>query len=355
ELLTEQLVFSVDDASRNVPGLQKMWEPTGRAGDGGSFYASRGFVVSSQLRNGVAGGVTSTIDAVNLEKLEVIKGPSATLYGSALTSYGGLLNRVTKKPFETLGGEVAVAGGSYGFHRVSADVNTPLNKAKTLAFRLNTAYNYEDSWQNVGYAGFVKNLAIAPSLQFRPTDRLTINLDAEVYRGTNVGKQLVYFTYGDPIKNLGFSRADEAPLDYRQSYIGPGLTQTSRSTNLFGQVRYRLSQSFTSTTYLTSSRSFSEGKGAYFYLLSNAVASGGAVTTPGVNTLQRADQSTQDSRTQTFEVQQLFNGDFQLGNLRNRLVLGLDFLRIDSNVDFFGGTIDQVPIRAVSPGYPGGY
>jgi iron complex outermembrane receptor protein len=355
ELLTEQLVFSVDDASRNVPGLQKMWEPTGRSGDGGSFYASRGFVVSSQLRNGVAGGVTSTIDAINLEKLEAIKGPSATLYGSALTSYGGLLNRVTKKPYETFGGEVAVSGGSYGFHRVSADVNTPLNKVKTLAFRLNTAYNYEDSWQNVGYAGFTKNLAIAPSLQFNPTDRLTINLDAEVYRGTNVGKQLIYFSYGDPIKNLGFSRADEAPLDYRQSYIGPGLTQSSRSTNLFGQVRYRISPSFTSTTYLTSSRSYSAGFGPYFYLLSNAVVSGGAVTTPGANTLQRADQSTQDSRTQTYEVQQLFNGDFQLGSLRNRLVLGLDFLRIDSNVDFFGGTIDQVPVRAVSPGYPDGY
>jgi iron complex outermembrane receptor protein len=355
ELLTEQLVFSVDDATRNVPGLQKMWEPTGRAGDGGSFYASRGFIVSSQLRNGVAGGVTSTIDAINLEKLEVIKGPSATLYGSALTSFGGLLNRVTKKPYETFGGEVGVSAGSYGFHRVSADVNTPLNKAKTLAFRLNTAYNYEDSWQNAGYAGFTKNLAIAPSLQFRPNDKLTINLDAEVYRGSNVGKQLVYFTFGDPIKNLGFSRADEAPLDYRQSYIGPGLTQTSRSTNLFGQVRYRISPSFTSTTYLTSSRSFSEGKGAYFYLLSNAVVSGGAVTTPGLNTLQRADQSTQDSRTQTYEIQQLFNGDFQLGSIRNRVVLGLDFLRIDSNVDFFGGTIDQVPIRAVSPGYPDGY
>lgn len=355
ELLTEQLVFSVDDATRNVPGLQKMWEPTGRGGDGGSFYASRGFVVSSQLRNGVAGSVTSTIDAINLEKLEVIKGPSATLYGSALTSFGGLLNRVTKKPYETFGGEVSVAGGSYAFHRVSADVNTPLNTAKTLAFRLNTAYNYEDSWQNVGYAGFVKNLAIAPSLQFRPTDRLTINLDAEVYTGKNVGKQLIYFSYGDPIKNLGFSRADEAPLDYRQSYIGPGLVQNSRSTNLFGQVRYRISPSFTSTTYFTSSHSFSEGYGPYFYLASNAVVSGGTITTPGANTLLRADQSTQNSRSQTFEAQQLFNGDFQLGSLRNRVVLGLDFLRIDSNLDFYGGTIDQVPVRAVSSGYPDGY
>jgi iron complex outermembrane receptor protein len=349
ELLTEQLVFSVDDATRNAPGVQQMWEPTGRSGDGGSFYASRGFVVSSQLRNGVAGGVTSTIDAANLEKLEVIKGPSATLYGSALSSYGGLLNRVTKKPFEQFGGEVALSAGSYGFHRASVDVNTPLNAAKTLAFRLNGAYNYEDSFQNAGYTGFTKNVAVAPSLQFQPTDRLTINLDAEVYRGTNVGKQLIYIYFLDKVDNFGFSRADQAPLDYRQSYQGPGLTQDSRSTNLFGQVRYRISPSFTSTTYLTSSRSYSEGNGPYFYLASDIALGRG--TTPGVNNLIRSDQSTQDSRRQTYQVQQLFNGDFQLGNLRNRVVLGLDFLRLDSNIEFFGGQIDVAPLNVAGFDY----
>ncbi|GGG55298.1 TonB-dependent receptor [Hymenobacter glacieicola] len=347
ELLTEQLVFSVDEATRNAPGVQKMWEPTGRSGDGGSFYASRGFVVSSQLRNGVAGGVTSTIDAANLEKLEVIKGPSATLYGSALTSYGGLLNRVTKKPFDRFGGEAAVAAGSYGFHRASVDVNTPLNAAKTLAFRLNGAYTYEDNFQNAGYTGFAKDLALAPSLQFQPTDRLTINLDAELYRSTNVGKQLIYLYFLDKVDNFGFSRADQAPLDYRQSYQGPGLTQDSRSTNLFGQVRYRISPSFTSTTYLTSSRSYSEGNGPYFYLASDIAL--GKSTTPGVSSLIRADQSTEDSRRQTYQVQQLFNGDFHVGGLRNRVVLGLDFLRLDSDIEFFGGQIDVVPLNV--PGY----
>lgn len=347
ELLTEQLVFSVDDATRNAPGVQQMWEPTGRSGDGGSFYASRGFVVSSQLRNGVAGGVTSTIDAANLEKLEVIKGPSATLYGSALSSYGGLLNRVTKKPYEQFGGEAALSAGSYGFHRASVDVNTPLNDSNTLAFRLNGAYTYEDNFQNAGYTGFTKNVAIAPSLQFKPTDRLTINLDAEVYRGTNVGKQLIYLYFLDKVDNFGFSRADQAPLDYRQSYQGAGLTQDSRSTNLFGQVRYRISPGFTSTTYLTSSRSYSEGNGPYFYLASDIAL--GLGTTPGVNNLIRADQSTQDSRRQTYQAQQLFNGDFRLGGLRNRVVLGLDFLRLNSNVDFFGGTIDIAPLNV--PGF----
>ena len=347
ELLTEQLVLSVDDATRNVPGLQKMWDATGRSGDGGAFYASRGFVVQSQLRNGVAGNVTSDIDAVNLEKLEVIKGPSGTLFGSALTSYGGLLNRVTKKPSDTFGGEVALAGGSYGFHRASLDVNTPLNPARTLALRLNTAYNYEDSFQNIDYPGFTRSLAVAPSLQFRPNDRLSINLDAEVYRGTNVGKQTIFFYY--PSAQLGASRADELPLDYRRSYLGPGLEQTSRSTNLFGQVRYQLSPAFTSTTYLSSSHSYSNGFGPYFYLVP------GADNTVGSLSLARADQSTDDSRRSIYQAQQLFNGDFKIGGLRNRVVLGLDFLRLDANVNFLGGGIDVVPLNAPGFDYRAGF
>ncbi|MBR7721637.1 TonB-dependent receptor [Hymenobacter properus] len=342
ELLTEQLVFTADDATRNVPGLQKMWDATGRGGDGGGFYSSRGFIVSSQLRNGVAGNVTSDIDAVNLEKLEVIKGPSGTLFGGALTSYGGLVNRVTKKPLDTFGGELTVAGGSYAFHRVSADVNlvdtnAPATQPKALAFRLNTAYTYEDSYQTRGYTGFSKNLAVAPSLQWRPSERLTVNLDAEIYKGTGTGKPMFFFYY--PSAALGFDRADKAPLDYRQSYTGPGLVQDSRSTNLFGQVQYRISPAFTSTTYLTSSHSFSNGNGPYFYLI------------PGTGTaasdrLVRADQSTGNSRRTLFEVQQLFNGDFQLGGLRNRVVLGLDYLRIDPQINFLGGNIDTISLNA---------
>ena len=347
ELLTEQLVFSVDDATRNVPGLQKMWNATGRSGDGGAYYASRGFVVQSQLRNGVAGNVTSDIDAVNLEKLEVIKGPSGTLFGSALTSYGGLLNRVTKKPFDTFGGEVALAGGSYGFHRASLDVNTPLNPAKTLALRLNTAYTYEDSFQNVDYPGFTRSLAMAPSLQFRPNDRLTVNLDAEVYRSTNVGQQLIFFYY--PSSQLGAARADELPLDYRRSYLGPGLEQASRNTNLFGQVRYQLSPAFTSTTYLTTSHSYSNGFGPYFYLVPGADNSVNSLS------LARADQSTADSRRTIYQGQQLVNGDFNIGSLRNRVVLGLDFLRLDSNQDFLGGAIDVVPLHAPGFDYRAGF
>ncbi len=50
ELLADQLVFSVDDGLRNATGLQKMWDATGRSGDGGGYYNARGFILQSQLR-----------------------------------------------------------------------------------------------------------------------------------------------------------------------------------------------------------------------------------------------------------------------------------------------------------------
>ncbi|MFD2571756.1 TonB-dependent receptor domain-containing protein [Spirosoma soli] len=340
ELLTEQLVFSVDDAVRNAPGIQRMWEATGRSGDGGSFYSSRGFIVQSALRNGVAGYVSSGIDAVNLEKLEVIKGPSATLFGSALTSYGGLMNRVTKKPYETFGGEITYAGGSYSFNRVSLDVNTPIDPARKLMLRVNTAFNYEGTFQT---QGFTRNFAFAPSLLYKPNDRLSILLDAEVVRGTSVGKQIIFFYF--PASQLGASRADQLNLDYRNSYMGSGLTLQSRSTNLFGQINYKLSPTFTSSTNITSSRSFSNGIGPYFYLVPDAVVTGNAADAGKANYLARADQSTDNSTNEIFEVQQNFNGDFRLGSLRNRVVIGLDFLRINSNQKFFGSTFDIAPLN----------
>ncbi|GAB3799632.1 TonB-dependent receptor [Spirosoma humi] len=332
ELLTEQLVFSVDDAMRNAPGVQKMWEATGRSGDGGSYYNTRGFIVQSQLRNGLAGNVTSDIDAVNLEKLETIKGPSATLFGSALTSYGGLINRVTKKPYETFGGEVTLSAGSYDFQRASLDVNTPLNKSRNLMLRVNTAFHHEGTFQT---QGFSRRFALAPSLLFKPTDRLSIQLDAEIYRNENVGKQLFFFYV--PGYTLGATRADQLNVDYRNSYMGNGLSQQSRSTNLFGQVNYRISPAFTSSTNISTSHSYSNGFGPYFYFLPSDRGLGN-------NNLVRADQSTRNSTNDVFEVQQLFNGDFRLGSLRNRIVVGLDYLHVNSNQLFFGSVYDTVPV-----------
>lgn len=326
ELMADQLVFSIDDAIKNAPGLQKMWEATGRGGDGGSYYNMRGFITQSKLRNGIAGNVTSRIDAANLESIEVIKGPSATLFGNSLTSYGGLINRVTKKPYDHIGGEVTYAAGDYDFNRVSVDFNTPLDTAKTLLFRLNAAYNYDGSFQD---HGFSKGFVLAPSLSYKPTDRLSFLFDAEIYSSKNTANQIFFFPWGQSVADLGVDRADKLNLDYKKSYFSNDLTQQSKSTNLFGTMEYKFSDSWTSQTNITYTRSYSNGFSPYFYLLSD-------------NRLSREDQSTENSKMNVLEIQQNFNADFNIGTHRNRLVVGLDFLRINSNQIFLSKPLDTI-------------
>jgi iron complex outermembrane receptor protein len=221
ELLKEQMIFSVDDATKNAPGLQKMWDATARSGDGGAYYNSRGFIMQSQFRNGVAGNISSRIDAVNLENLEIIKGPSATLFGSTMSSYGGLINRVTKKPYAKFGGEIAYSTGSYGFNRISADVNAPLNEAKDLLFRLNTAYTSENSFQDNGWE---KGYAVAPSLTYHLNNKLSFQFDAEFYSGANTSKQMIFFYF--PADQLNAHNPRELGIDYKRAYSSNDIFQT---------------------------------------------------------------------------------------------------------------------------------
>ncbi|MHB8205757.1 TonB-dependent receptor domain-containing protein [Mucilaginibacter sp.] len=335
DLITDQLDFSEDDALKNAPGLQQMWAATGRGGDGGSYYNSRGFILQSQLRNGLAGNITNTVDAVNIESIEVLKGPSATLFGSALTSYGGLINRITKKPYDTVGGSVKYSAGNYHFNRVSADVNTPLDAQKNLLFRVNTAFDYQGSFLENGYN---RNFVIDPSLLYKVNSRLSISFDAEISSGSNTANTTYFFPYNVPIASLGINNAKQLDANYRSTYSDGSLSQRSRNDNYYAEVNYKISDKWTSKTNFSSTNSFSNGYDPYFYVLSK-------------DSVSRNDQSTKNSKDGFIEVQQNFNGDFKIGSLRNRFVGGLDYIRENSNQYFFGSSFDEVSTQQSAASY----
>ena len=345
DLLKQQMLFSVDEATRNAPGIQKMWEATSRSGDGGAYYNSRGFILQSQLRNGIAGNITGRADAANVESIEVIKGPSATLFGSALGSYGGLINRITKKPYDRLGGEISYSTGSYSFNRLSADFNTPLDSAKKILFRMNAAYNYEGSFQD---NGFDKGSILAPSLSVKVNDKLSFLFDAELYSGTNTSKQIIFFYF--PTSQLNATNPKELGVDYKRSYSNQDIFQVSKNNNFFGQMNYKISSQWLSQTNFTSTNSYSDGPYAYFYLIPNSIITGNADAT-GSDYMVRADQSTTSSTFQATEIQQNFIGDFKIGNLRNRFVGGLDFFAQNSNQLFYGTDFDTIPKNGNIPAY----
>ncbi|MDF2933835.1 MAG: TonB-dependent receptor [Chryseobacterium sp.] len=341
-VLENQALFTVDDAYRNVTGLQKMWSATGRAGDGGAFVILRGFVSSSSLRNGLVSPVTTTIDAVNLEKLEVLKGPSGTLYGSNVASYGGLINRVTKRPYETFGGNVSLMGGSYNTYRAQADLNAPLTKDNKLLLRLNTAYTNEGTFQKSD----AKNsyFAFTPAITYNASDKLQFNVEYEMFNTRAIGEQLFFYLSPAGLGGIDNMRdLEKKGLDYRQSYLGDDLYTTSRVNNIFGQINYKINDNIKSSTNINNSHSYSNGFGPYF----------GAGVNPADNMLyiQRYDQGTKDSKKSWFQVQQNFNFDYTFGNgMRNRTVAGFDFLKTKDRSRFIylaTGAFDTVPANGV--------
>ena len=317
-IIENQNLFTVDDAYRNVTGLQKMWNPTGRAGDGGSFFVLRGFPSQASTRNGLVAPVTSTIDAINVERLEFLKGPAGTLYGSTVASYGGLINRVTKKPQDHFFGAVSASAGSYNTYRATADVNAPITK--DLLFRVNTAYTNEGNFTKTD----AKNqyTTFAPSLTWNVSDKLQLNVDYELFENRVTGNP--YFFYLSPLtlNNIDNMKDLEkaAGLDYKESYTGRDLYMTARNSNVFGNVKWKLNDNITSNTYINNSDSFSNGYNPYFSIAYNADSNSYLVG--------RADQSTNNSKKSWFQIQQNFNFNYDFANgMKNKTVVGFDYMR----------------------------
>jgi len=106
-------------------------------------------------------------DLALYERVEVIKGPSSTLYGRG--SPGGLVNRVRKKPLPEFRAEIAPSVGSYDTYRLDADVTGPIPILGSDATRGRMVVVYEDAGAFVDGVESERILA-APRLEFDLTD-----------------------------------------------------------------------------------------------------------------------------------------------------------------------------------------
>lgn len=63
----------------------------------------------------------ASLDPSNIERIEVLKGPQSTLWGT--DAIGGVVNIITRRPTESLAGRVFAEGGSFGTVRAGAEVS----------------------------------------------------------------------------------------------------------------------------------------------------------------------------------------------------------------------------------------
>ena len=171
ELIEDRGVTTFGEAVRTVPGL------TPQVGWGGSNdrFRLRGFATSANLKNGFRRSVFAPVDElVNIEQIEVLKGPASALYGRF--EPGGVVNLVTKKPLAQARTRWDLTVGSEDFHRATVDSTGPLSD--TLSYRLTGA------WQDNGsFRDFVDARTAFVSPVFQWTSGAHTRLTAELELG----------------------------------------------------------------------------------------------------------------------------------------------------------------------------
>lgn len=227
----DQALAYTSGVNTNLYGADKRYD----------FIAIRGFVETGKgiyrdgLQNRVNNFTGSRIEPYGMQRLEVMKGSTSTLYG--LNAPGGLVNMITKRPQDTPFGEVYTTVGE-------DHVETGTDFGGSIDADGDWTYRLTGKWQNAE-DGFEwakdDRVYIAPALTWKLTDATSLTLLADYNKrkganryGTPLGSGL------DPDTFLGEKSLDRNDtIEKNIGYVfdhdfGNGLkfNQTARYTDI---------------------------------------------------------------------------------------------------------------------------
>ena len=202
ELLEDRAALTLNDALRNVPGI------TLGAGEmlyQGNTTTIRGFAARSDLfLDGMRDFGSYFRDPFNLERIEVLQGPSSMVFGRGST--GGVVNQASKVPLSSPLRRLSINMGNASLQRATLDFNQPFEAwGEDAAVRVNLMrYRAGVPERDVTET---EQYGVAPSLRLGLGDATRLTLSYLKQRGDSV-----------PDYGLPWVGAEAAKVDRRSFY-----------------------------------------------------------------------------------------------------------------------------------------
>ncbi|WP_262964158.1 TonB-dependent receptor [Methylobacter psychrophilus] len=203
ELIKDQNMQSIADTVRYVPGVS-IAQGEGRR-DNPIF---RGNSSSSDMYvDGIRDDVQYYRDLYNIERVDVLKGPNAMIFGRG--GSGGLINRATKQANWNTGREMNIQFGSFDKYRLTGDVDQAIND--NFAVRLTSMWENSRSYRD-GYNA--ERWGVNPTASWRPNDQTKVTLGYEHYEDNRTADRGISSFNGRPINtdaSTFFGDPDRSP------------------------------------------------------------------------------------------------------------------------------------------------
>lgn len=312
-IIEDQNSLTVSEAIQNASNVQG---PNSRSLGNSSLYpyTIRGFGAQAWLDGMVMPFSAGDRDSmVNIERIEILKGPNAILYGGAAGApIGGAVNIVSKLPTNKASSEFGFTFGSQSYIQPYFDINQPIASDGTVLFRITGEYTGADSFVDVLEQD---RYSISPTLTLtNKTDTTLIvqgrfsRAEQQTYQGLPVTGTIVGDFRIDPKMFIG-------PADIPRGYSevkGVTVSLDHRFDDVWsGSIKARWSEgSFEQNTQTIVGADYPVN-GVPLFLSTWGLAN-----------------SEQYARLSEFSVNPNANARFVLGASRNILTLGADYSRV---------------------------
>jgi len=167
-------------------------------------------------------GGGTTLPFLDVERIEVLKGPQGTLFGR--NTAAGAVSIITRRPSSALEGRARVRAGNHGRQQVDGMLNVPMGEA--LALRINALHNSTDGWLRDADSGRPlddgENQALRAALRWDAGERTQVLLSLDHEKLDQRSRPVIGIVDLPPPPGLPAFPAD--PDRYRNPFDMPAVT-----------------------------------------------------------------------------------------------------------------------------------